>query len=166
MGNGRGLTAYLGEEARDRSMSAVDGGQPGGGGGAVDGSTLRAEEQQLERKAIVEAGDIREEGLLPPKGCVLPSDFSELGASWGTWSTLRKSLSQACSRALQTAVAPRALGKERRPKFLANTALLLPWEEGVTGWAPPKESPLGSQGVSWEPHLLAICGGLSPNGHA
>ena len=49
--------------------------------------------------------------------------------------------------------------------FLANPALLLRWEEGVTGWALPKESPLGSQGVSWEPHLLAACGCLSPNGH-
>lgn len=37
MGNDRGLTAYLGEETRDRSLSVVDGGQPGGGGGAVDG---------------------------------------------------------------------------------------------------------------------------------
>ena len=114
MGNGRGLTAYLGKEARDRSVSAVDGGQPGGGG-AVDGSALGAEKQQLERKAIAEDGDVREASLLPPKGCVLPSYFSELGASWGTRSILRKSLSQACSHALQTAVAPRALGMERRP---------------------------------------------------
>ena len=133
-------------------------------GAAVDGSALGAEEQQLERKAIAEAGDIREASLLPPKGCVLPSYFSELGASWGTRSTLRKSLSQAYSMPCRQPLFQELL-EWKGGLFLANPALLLQWEEGVTGWAPPKDSLLGSQGVSWEPHLLAACGCLSPNGH-
>lgn len=151
----------------ETGVSVVDGGQPGGGW-ACGWRALRAEDQQLERKAIGEAGDVGEEGWVHPKGCVLPSSFSGWGPAGVHGPLFRKNFPKPVpAPCRQPLLQPfLALGTESWPKFLANPALFLVVElEEVMGWAPPKESPLGSQETPWEPHLLAGCGGLSPDGH-
>lgn len=145
----------------------VDGGQPGGGGGPVDGehSGQRISSWRGRPSGRLETSGKRAGFILRDVFCRL------LSLNWGPagvhgplfGKTFPKPVPAPCRQPLLQPVL--ALGTESWPKFLANPALFLRWVEEVTGWAPPKESPLGSQETPWEPHLLAGCGGLSPDGH-
>lgn len=137
----------------------------------MNGRAFLAEEQPMERKTTAEAGEVREEGLLRPKGCVLPS-FPELGARGGAagvhallfGKALPKPVPAPCRQpSLQSSL---ALGTETWPKFLANPAPFLQWVKGVAeGGHCPRNPCWAPQGVFWEAHRSAACGGLSPNGH-
>lgn len=89
----------------------------------MNGRVFLAEEQHMERKATAEAGEVREEGLLRPKGCVLPSS-PELGpAGYQPGCTLSSLEKPFPSLFLHLADNPRS-----------SPPWLLEWERGLCFW--------------------------------